>query len=354
MRNTDQSVNPTPFGHFSQAPTTADLRKEEGTYVLRDFRFRSGEVLPELATHYTTLGTAVRDAQGRVRNAVLVLHGTTGTGSAYLAPNFSDFLFGPGQVLDVSRWYVILPDSIGHGGSSKPSDGLRARFPRYDYYDMVEAQHRLVTQGLDVDHLRLVTGISMGGMHAWIWGHMYPGLMDALLPMVCLPAEIAGRNRMWRRIAMDAIRTDPNWNGGEYKEQPVGLRTAARMMMLAAAGAVDLERSGPTREAADALLDQMSVRLSQFDANDFLYQLDSSRTYNPEGALDSIQAQVIAVNAQDDYINPCELDVMDRHFRRVRRGRYVLLPRTERGHASVADPNLWKQYVEELLNQRTH
>ena len=321
---------------------------KEGEVVLRNFRFRSGEVLPELRLHYTTLGTPVRDAKGNVQNAILILHGTTGSGKNYVAPNFMA-LYGPGQPLDTSRWYIILPDSIGHGQSSKPSDGLRARFPHYDYDDMVEAQYRLVIEGLGINHLRLVTGISMGGMHSWLWGELHPDLMDALLPLVCQPVEITGRNRMWRRTAMDAIRNDPGWNNGEYPKQPAGLISAARIFALAVSGAADLQKRAPTREQADALLDQLSERWVHADANDMLYQLDASRTYNPEPQLERIQANLIAVNTGDDFINPRELDTMEGVIKRVKRGRYVLLPLTGRGHLSVSDPSLWKQYLKELL-----
>ena len=321
---------------------------KEGEVVLRNFRFRSGEVLPELHLHYTTLGTPVRDAKGNVQNAILILHGTSGSGKNYLTPNFMA-LYGPGQPLDMSRWYIILPDSIGHGQSSKPSDGLRGRFPHYDYDDMVEAQYRLVTEGLGINHLRLVTGISMGGMHSWLWGELHPDLMDALLPLVCQPVEIAGRNRMWRRTAMDAIRNDPGWNNGEYQKQPAGLITAARIFALVVNGAADLQKRAPSREQADALLDQLSERWVHGDANDLLYQLDASRTYNPEPQLERIQANLIAVNTGDDFINPRELGTMERVIKRVKQGRYVLLPLTERGHGSVGDPNLWKEYLKELL-----
>jgi homoserine O-acetyltransferase len=321
---------------------------KEGDFVLRNFRFRSGETLAELRLHYTTLGTPVRDAKGNVQNAVLILHGTTGSGKAYLTPVFMA-LYGSGQPLDASRWYFILPDSIGHGQSSKPSDGLRARFPHYDYEDMVEAQYRLVTEGLGVRHLRLVMVISMGGMHSWLWGELHPELMDALLPLVCQPVEIAGRNRMWRRAAMDAVRNDPGWHNGEYEKQPAGLIVAARIFALAVNGPADLQKRAPSREQADGLLDQLSDRWVHGDANDMLYQLDASRTYNPEPQLERIQAKVIAVNVVDDFINPRELDMMERVIQRVKHGRYVLLPHTERGHGSVSDPNLWKQYLKELL-----
>jgi len=249
----------------------------------------------------------------------------------------------------VSRWYVILPDSIGHGKSSKPSDGLHARFPHYDYYDMVEAQYRLASEGLGINHVRLVTGISMGGMHTWLWGELHPDFMDGLMPMVSQPVEIAGRNRMWRRTAMDAIRNDPGWNNGEYQTPPPNMVTVARLFAIAVGGPLDLQTRAPTRDAADSLLDQASAGWAHADANDMLFQLDCSRSYNPEPDLERIQARLIAINAPDDFINPPELGIMDRTIKRVKNGRYVLLPLAGRGHGTVGDLSLWKNYLEELL-----
>jgi len=333
---------------FAQCQELPDLHSHDGDFVQRDFHFRSGEVLPELRLHYTTLGTPVRDAQGRVQNAVVILHGTTGSGANYLSPAFQTLYF-PGQPLDLNRWYVILPDSIGHGQSSKPSDGLHARFPHYDYYDMVEAQYRLVTEGLGVSHLRLVMGISMGGMHTWLWGELHPDSMDALMPMVSMPVEIAGRNRMWRRTAMDAIRNDPDWKNGEYKKQPAGVITAARILAIAASGPLDLQTRAHTREAADYLLDEISAGWAKRDANDFLYQLDCSRTYNPWPDLERIRARLIAINALDDFINPPEIGIMESTIQLVKNGKSVLLPLTGRGHRTVGDVSTWKKYLEESL-----
>lgn len=333
------------FAHCQELP---DLHSHDGDFVLHDFHFRSGEVLPELRLHYTTLGKPVRDAHGVVQNAVIIMHGTTGSGANYMSPSFQA-LYLPGQPLDVSRWYVILPDSIGHGQSSKPSDGLHAHFPHYDYYDMVEAQYRLVSEGLGINHLRLVMGISMGGMHTWLWGELHPDFMDALMPMVSMPVEIAGRNRMWRRTAMDAIRNDPDWNHGDYKKPPAGVITAARILSIAASGPRDLQTRAPSREAADGLLEEGSAGWARSDANDFLYQLDCSRTYNPEADLEKIHARLIAINAADDFINPPGLGIMDSVIQRVKNGRYVLLPLTGRGHRTVGDISTWKKYLEELL-----
>jgi homoserine O-acetyltransferase/O-succinyltransferase len=344
----------------AQSQTT--LQPKEGDFVLHDFHFRSGETLPELHLHYATLGTPVRDSRGMVQNAVMILHGTTRSGRVFLNPAYMT-LYGSGQPLDLSRWYVILPDSIGHGKSSKPSDGLHARFPHYDYYDMVEAQFRLLSEGLGVNHLRLVAGVSQGGMHTWLWGELHPDFMDALMPMVSQPVEIAGRNRMFRKTAMDLIRNDPGWNNGEYQTQPASMVTVARLFAIAVGGPLDMQTRAPTREAADRLLDQASAVWSSggsllnqtsaagalADANDTLYQIDCSRNYNPEPDLERIQARLIAILVPDDFINPPELGIMDRTIKRVKKGRYVLLPLTGRGHSSGYDPSLWKNYLEELL-----
>lgn len=322
---------------------------QQGDFVLRHFRFRTGEVLPELRLHYTAVGCARRDSQGRVQNAVLFLHHTGSSGTEYAGPTFAKQLFGPRQALDASRWFTILPDSIGHGRSSKPSDGLRMRFPHYDYADMVEAQHRLVTEGLGVDHLRLVTGVSMGGMHTWLWGEEYPDFMDALMPMVSLPVEIAGRNRMWRTAAKHAIRMDPAWQQGDYEKSPAGLLHAARIFAIAVNGPVDLQRRAPTAEAADRLLDELAAGKARSDANDFLYALDASRTYNPQPRLGRIKARLLAVNAADDFINPVEAGILEREIKRVKRGRAVLLRSAGLGHHTVHDPRVWRGYLAGML-----
>jgi homoserine O-acetyltransferase/O-succinyltransferase len=324
----------------------------EGDHVVRDFRFSTGEVLPELRLHYTTLGDPVRDGSGTVRNAVLILHGTQGSGAGFLRKEWADTLFGRSQLLDASRYYIILPDAIGSGRSSKPSDGLRARFPRYTYDDMVAAQYRLVTEGLGVDHLRLVIGTSMGGMHAWLWGGRYPGFMDGLLPIVCQPAQISGRNRIQRRLIVDAIRNDPEWNGGNYTRAPQSLATALKMALIGASSARQLQLDAPTTAAADELMDSyVARRMAEVDANDFLYNWDASRTYDPGPGLERIQAQVVAVNFADDEINPPELGVMEREIKRVKRGRYVLIPAGDdtRGHVSFYRTSLWSEYLAELL-----
>jgi len=336
------------------AQTSSDLQPKQGDFVIKDFHFRSGESLPELRLHYATLGTPARNGNGKVTNAVLILHGTSGSGKRFLDESFMKTLYGPGQPLDASRLFIIFPDSVGHGQSSKPSDGLHTRFPHYDYDDMVQAQYRLVKEGLGIDHLRLVIGVSMGGMHTWLWAEQHPDFMDGLMPIVCLPVEIAGRNRMWRLTATDAIRNDPGWNNGEYRKPPDGLLTAARLFAIVVNGDVDLQRRGPTREQADQLLDQTAKFFAQADANDLLYQLESSRNYNPQPYLERIEARLIAINAADDFINPIDLGIMEREIKHVKHGRYVQLEPTGRGHATGYDPSLWKGYVIELLGSAPH
>jgi homoserine O-acetyltransferase/O-succinyltransferase len=333
-------------------PQSAPVAPQEGDFVVRKFRFGSGEVLQELRLHYTTLGTPARDAKGRVTNAVLVLHGTGGSGRQFLTPQFAGVLFGAGEPLDASRYFVILPDSIGHGGSSKPSDGLHARFPHYDYDDMVRAQHVLLTEGLRVNHLRLVMGTSMGCMHSWVWGETYADFMDALLPLACLPVEIAGRNRMMRKMMMDAIRTDPEWAGGEYASQPRGLRAALYILLIMTSSPLQMQKTSPTRDAADKYLeDWLKARLATTDANDMLYQFDASRNYDPSPQLDKIKAQVMAINSADDLINPPEMRIAEQEIQKIQRSRFVLLPITDqtRGHGTHSLPAVWKQYLAELL-----
>ena len=324
----------------------------EGDFVLRDFRFTDGSTLPELRIHYTTLGTPRRDASGTVRNAVLILHGTTGSGRGFLGPAFASELFGPGQLLDTATHYVILPDGIGTGRSSKPSDGLRARFPRYGYEDMVTAQYRLVTEGLGVNHLLLVMGTSMGGMQTWMWGTRYPDFMDGLVPLASVPTQIAGRNRMMRQIVSDAIRGDPDWRGGDYAAPPRGLHSALGMLFMMTSSPLQLQAAAPTRDSADAYITNwMRRRMASTDANDFLYQFEASRDYDPSPHLDRIRAPVLAINSADDLVNPPELGLMERLMPRVARGRYVLIPTGERtrGHGTHSLPAIWKPYLAGLL-----
>ena len=326
----------------------------EGDYVIKDFRFASGESLPELRLHYATFGRLERDARGSARNAVLILHGTGGSGRQFLRDAFAGELFGPGQLLDTARYYVILPDGIGHGRSSKPSDGLHARFPHYTYDDMVRAHYRLLTERLGVNHLRLVMGTSMGGMQTWVWGETYPDFMDALMPLASLPVEIAGRNRTQRKMILDAIRTDPAWQNGEYSSQPRGVTTALYILMIMGSAPLQWQKVAPTRVVADSILDDyVRAKLAQTDANDMLYYFDASRLYNPAPNLERIVAPLVAVNSADDEINPPELGIMEREIRRVKRGRYVLIPISDktRGHGTHTLAALWKDELAALLRE---
>jgi homoserine O-acetyltransferase len=324
----------------------------EGDYIIRNYQFKSGEVLPELRLHYATIGTPQKDANGVVRNAVLIMHGTTGSGRQFLVPQFADVLFGPGQLLDATKYFIILRDAVGHGQSSKPSDGLHAKFPHYEYEDMVRLDYKLLTEKLGVNHLRLVMGTSMGGMHSWMWPELYPDFMDAAMPLASLPAEIAGRNRMWRKMIMDCITEDPAWMNGEYKSQPPGLKPALYIMTIFTSVPKLWQKEYPTREAADRFLARsIAARMKTMDANDMLYAFDSSRNYNPEPDLGKIKCPLMAVNSADDQINPPELGVMERDIKLVKRGEYVLLPITDqtRGHGTHTLPAIWQGYLKKLL-----
>lgn len=327
----------------------------EGDYTIKDFHFRSSEQLPELKLHYRTIGTARLDSTGVTRNAVLIMHGTGGAGTQFLSPQFANVLFGPGELLDATRYFIILPDGIGHGGSSKPSNGLHSRFPHYDYDDMVAAHYDLLTKKLGVNHLRLVMGTSMGGMHTWVWGETYPDFMDALMPLASNPVEIAGRNRIWRRMAMDAIRNDPEWLDGEYKTQPLrGLTAAENLLLLAGSAPLFWQKQAPTRDEADKFYkDRVQAAVARLDANDLIYQLDASRDYNPSPKLETIKAPLVAINSADDMINPPELAMLEREIKRVKRGRYILLPISDqtRGHGTHTLPAIWQQYLKELLEK---
>src|ERR1700733_8033815 len=335
----------------NQYPTT------EGDYVAHNFKFKSGEVLPDLRLHYTTLGKPERDAQGRVKNAVLILHGTTGSGQQFLSPQFAAVLYGPGQLLDINKYFIILPDGIGHGKSSKPSDGMHAHFPAYDYDDMVAAQHLLVTEGLGVQHLRLLMGTSMGCMHSFVWGETYPDFADGLMPMACLPVQIAGRNRVWRKMLMDAIRKDPAWSGGEYKEEPVeALRTAEDILVIAGSAPLVMQRTLPTRDAADKYVDDAEKRASTLDANDLLYQVNASRNYDPSPQLEKITAPVMWINSADDFINPPELAIAEKESKRLKNGTFILLPISDQthGHGTHTWAVVWQSYLEQLLDKSAH
>jgi len=324
----------------------------EGDFKLKNFQFGSGEKLAELRIHYRTLGTPVRDQHGVVNNAVLITHGTGGTGAQFLRPDFAGELFGPGAPLDATRYYIILTDGIGHGQSSKPSDGLRARFPHYGYNDMVDAQYRLLEEGLGVNHLRLVMGTSMGGMQAWVWGERYPKFMGALMPLASVPAPISSRNRAWRRVVIDAIRNDPEWKGGEYSTQPASLRVGLGMLYLMSSNTLQRQLQAPTLASADAAFDSyIAAGMKTTDATDLMYQLRASEDYDPAPALEKIVAPLLAVNSADDLINPPELNILETEIKRVKRGSAVVLPYTDatRGHGSHTMAALWKQYLVKLL-----
>ena len=332
--------------------TTDEVAVQEGDFVAKDFKFRDGESLPELKLHYGTLGKPARDAAGRVTNAVLLLHGTGGSGSQFLQPQFAGELFHEGQLLDIAKYYIILPDGIGHGKSSKPSNGLRAKFPQYDYDDMVAAHHALL-EHLGVNHLRLILGTSMGCMHSFVWAETYPDFMDALMPLACQPVQIAGRNRIWRKMLMDAIRNDPEWKGGEYTAEPQqGLRTALDLLLIAGSAPLQMQKNYPTRDAADKFLDgYFASRLSALDANDLLYQVNASRHYDPLPNLEKIRARAMYINSADDFINPPELGIAEREVKRIKNARFVLIPTSEqtRGHGTHTWAAVWKSYLAELL-----
>jgi homoserine O-acetyltransferase len=318
---------------------------KEGTWTARDFRFHTGEVMPELQLHYRTVGEPAGEA-------VLILHGTTQSGASMLTPSFAGELFGAGQPLDASKYFIILPDAIGHGKSAKPSDGLRTKFPAYNYDDMVEAQYRLVTEGLGIRHVRLVLGFSMGGMNAWILSVKHPDFMDALVPMASQPTAMASRNWMMRRLIIDSIRNDPDWNNGNYASQPRSARMASVFYGLATAGGtLAYQKMAPTREAADKLLNERLAAPFTADANDVLYMWDSSRDYDPSAGLERIQAVVLAINSADDERNPPETGIMERELKRVKNAHLFLIPASEdtRGHITTYFAKFWKQQVQDLL-----
>ena len=324
----------------------------EGDFVIRDFHFASGESLPQLRIHYRTIGERRTDAHGAVRNAVLIMHGTGGNGGNLVRDEFAGELFGPGQPLDAARFFLVLPDGIGHGKSSKPSDGLHGHFPHYAYNDMVQAQYLLLTQGLKVNHARLVMGTSMGGMHTWLWGEQHPQFMDALMPLASLPTQISGRNRVWRKTIIDAITHDPDWNGGDYQTEPPSLRTALQMIWLVGSNPVLRYREAPTLAKADEVIDAAVARgMKSEDANDLLFALAASRDYDPGPGLEKIAAPLLAVNSADDLINPPELGILESNIKRVPHGRAIVIPYSEKthGHGSHTYAVLWKPYLEELL-----
>jgi homoserine O-acetyltransferase len=324
----------------------------ERDFVARNFTFASGESLAEVKLHYRTIGEPRKDADGVIRNGILILHGTGGTGAGFLGNAFAGQLFGKGQLYDADRYFIILPDNVGHGGSSKPSDGLRMKFPRYTYTDMVRLQHRLVTEGLGLTRLHIVTGTSMGGMHTWMWGYMYPGFMDALIPLASNPVEIAGRNRVWRKALVDAIVMDPTWNNGNYTEAPRGMASAIGFLLMATSVPLQWQKQYPTAEAADKFLaDQIASRTKSTDANDMIYYFRASEDYDPSTHLEKITAPLLAINSADDFVNPPELPMMQSLIARVKNGRFILLPTTDatRGHGTHSLPAIWGSHVREFL-----
>ncbi|MCI3134796.1 alpha/beta fold hydrolase [Phenylobacterium aquaticum] len=341
-------------GGAAQAAQGSEPPHQEGDYVIPFFKFGTGEVMEKLRMHYTTLGTPIRDKAGHVTNAVMVLHGTGGDGHQFFRPQFANVLMVPGGVLDPAKYFIILPDGIGHGKSSKPSDGLRTRFPRYDYDDMVEAEYRLVAEGLKVDHLRLVMGTSMGCMHAFVLGESHPDFMDALMPMACQPTALAGRNRLWRKFLIDAILADPDWNEGNYQTQPQGaLREAAALLSIAGSAPIQMQKSMPTRAEVDAYAEEyVADELTSLDANDLLYQVSASRNYDPSAGLSKITAKVMWVNSADDFINPPSLGLAEKFAPMIRNGRYVLIPESEmtHGHGSHTWAVLWQDKLKALLD----
>jgi homoserine O-acetyltransferase len=326
----------------------------EGDYTIRDFKFASGERLPQLRIHYRTLGKAEKDAHGKTRNAVLFMHGTTGSGAQFIRPEFAGELFGKGQPLDATKFFIVLPDGIGHGKSSKPSDGMHAKFPRYGYIDMVEAQYQLLTEGLGVNHARLVMGTSMGGMHTWLWGEIHPDFMDALMPLASLPTQISGRNRAWRRMIIDAIRNSPTWRGGDYISQPMSLRTAAEMLWFMSSNPVLRQREAPTLTKTDEALDKfVADYMETADTNDMLYAIEASQDYDPGPNLEKIRAPLLAINSADDLINPPELGILGREIKRVPHGRAIVIPLSDktRGHGSHTVAALWQDELAKLLKE---
>ena len=349
-----QAPAATPSGWGAPAPASTKVwPTREGDVVLKDFRFRSGESLPELHIHYTTLGTPHRNAVGAIDNAVMVLHGTGGSGKQFLRPRFADELYGPGQPLDIRRYWIILPDNIGHGKSSKPSDGFKMNFPKYDYDDMVEAQHRVLTEALGVTHLRLVFGTSMGCMHAFMWGETWPNFASALMPMACEPIEIAGLNRMWRQLAINGIEADPAWKAGNYRTQPIdGLRTAQSLLFVAGSAPLNYQTAYPTNSSASVFAEErVRTAMLDLDANDLIYQLDSSRTYNPWPDLEKIKAPLTWVNSADDFINPRNLPFPAQALKRMPTARFRLIPESAdtHGHGTHTWAKFWKADLSALL-----
>lgn len=337
----------------ASAPSTEPtLHPATGDFVEHDFHFTDGTTLPEVRIHYTTLGTLKRDAHGHATNAVLLLHGTTGTGAAFLAPAMRRELFAPGAPLDASRYFIVMPDGLGRGGSTKPSDGLRGRFPHYGYTDVIEAHHRMLVEGLKIDHLRLVLGTSMGGMQTWMWGEHYPQMADALMPIASQPIPMAGRNWLWRQMIIGAIRSDPGWQNGDYTTNPTQWTRVMPVFTIMTENPAKMQAAAPNLEAMTHHYDELIAHFGKNDANDVLYWFDSSRDYDPSKDLSKIRAPLFSVNFADDMINAVDLHVMQRLVPQVPHGRFVEVPEGPHsyGHQTLAHPEVWKPYLIELMN----
>jgi homoserine O-acetyltransferase len=343
------------FAGANAGAQTSHWPTQDGTYVIKNFHFGSGESIPELKLHYLTLGKPHQNAAGHTDNAILLLHGTGGNAHSLLNPVFSDVLFGPGQPFDITKFYLILPDDIGHGDSSKPSDGLRMHFPKYDYDDMVASQHKMLVDGLHVDHLRLILGTSMGCMQSFVWGETFPTFTDALAPFACLPVELAGRNRLWRYMAMQIIRDDPAWKNGDYTTEPVeGLRGANDLIIIAGSAPLQMQKNLPTRAAAEAYADRtVNKAIADTDANNFLYYVNASRNYNPEPKLGTITAPVLWINSADDFINPPELGIAQKLVGKIPHAKFILIPISDatRGHGTHTVAAVWKDYLITFLKE---
>jgi homoserine O-acetyltransferase len=336
-----------------QPPAAPAYDGVPGEYVAKDFKFGTGETLPELHLHYLTLGAPHRNATGHVDNAVLLLHGTGGDRKTLFVPPFASVLFGPGQPLDITKYYLIFPDDIGQGISSKPSDGLHMRFPKYDYDDMVRSQHQMLLEGMKVDHLRLILGTSMGCMQSFVWGETYPGFADALMPLACNAVPLAGRNRMTRYMAIENIENDPAWKGGEYTSEPVeGLRAANEMLLIMGSAPLQMQKLYPTREAAEKFVDSYLDRtVAATDANNLIYYVNASRNYDPSKSLSKITVPVMWINSADDFINPPELGIAENQVHEMPNAKFVLLPISDatRGHGTHTMAAIWKNYLVQLL-----
>ena len=328
---------------------------KDNLYIAHNFQFGDGSTLPELNLHYLTLGTPHRNAAGHVDNAVLLIHGTGGDRFTLTNPLLADELFGPGQPLDAGKYFMIFPDDIGQGDSSKPSDGLHMRFPHYDYDDMVRSQQMMLLDGLHIDHLRLILGTSMGCMQSFVWGETYPGFADALMPLACLPTQIAGRNRMMRYMTIENIKNDPAWKGGEYTTEPtVGLRAANELVFVMGSAPLVQQKAAPTRAAAEMWIDSYLARVTAAsDANNMIYYVDASRNYDPSPGLSKIRVPVMYINSADDFINPPELGLAEKLARQMPRATFVMIPISDatHGHGTHTQAALWKTHLVDLMKQ---